>query len=210
MQSVVFSDESFAHPHPKNEDVDAPHARVGADDHLVSDGCSPQSAGALVLTASSTLTARPSVRARRCEAFVVQQPVPQVASAKAHPMMMAKRAPAKKAAPSAGFEAIGAVASLFGGGAAEPAKKPKFGAKKVNKGRTGPAAAEPGTPIGDLVGGFFSEKNWGVQAVTILNSGSGGTGAGVPTVALAGVALWVLLLFLLRFMIFYGFFGDAS
>ena len=140
---------------------------------------------------------------------MVQRPALQLATPKAPPMMMAKRAPAKKASASAGFEAFVAVASLFsGGGAKEPAKKTKFGAKKVAKGLKGPAAAEPGTPVGDLIDGFFSEKNWGVQAVTILNSGSGGTGAGVPTVAIAGVAVWIL--FLLRFVIFYGFFGDAS
>jgi len=112
-------------------------------------------------------------------------------------------------------------AMLFGLGAPSTPKKAKKAAKKakvvkkakkvvkkvvkkpVKKSFKGPSAAQPGTGVGDLVSGFFSEKNWGVQAVTILNPGEG-----VPTTTLALGALWVL--FVLRFVIFYGFFGDAS
>ena len=63
--------------------------------------------------------------------------------------------------------------------------------------------ALPGTAPGDLVSGFFSEQNWGFQAVTLLGSDST-----VPVAGLGFVAVWVLLI--LRFTIFYGFFGEAD
>jgi len=81
-------------------------------------------------------------------------------------------------------------------------KKP---AKKVVKkpGFKGPAAAQP-SPVESLLtapGKFFSSENWGVQAVTLL-----GDGESVPTGTLAFVGVWIL--FVLRFTIFYGFFGT--
>ena len=81
------------------------------------------------------------------------------------------------------------------------AKKPKV-AKKPKK-AAGPGAAEPGSNPIALVGDFFSEKNWGVQAVTLLSPDDS-----VPSAALLGVGLWIL--FVLRFTIFYGFFGSAD
>ena len=79
----------------------------------------------------------------------------------------------------------------------------KVAKKAVKKTFKGPAAAQPGSnPVGE-VGKFFSTENWGVQAVTLL-----GDGESVPFAALAGVGLWGL--FVLRFVLLYSFFGDAS
>ena len=77
-------------------------------------------------------------------------------------------------------------------------------AKKVAKKVSfkGPAAAQPGSSPTALVQDFFSSQNWAVQAVTLL-----GEDSTVPVSGLAFVGVWVLLV--LRFTIFYGFFGDA-
>ena len=75
--------------------------------------------------------------------------------------------------------------------------------RKANApGFTGPAAAQPGTSPGTIISGFFSEQNWGVQAVSLLNP----SGDGVPTTPLLVIGLWILIV--LRFTIFYGFFGT--
>merc|ERR1719454_2412131 len=87
-------------------------------------------------------------------------------------------------------------------GVKKPAKKV---VKKVVKkpGFKGPAAAQP-SPLDSLKTApfkFFSGENWGVQAVKLL-----GEDDTVPVGALGFVGLWVLLI--LRFTIFYGFFGT--
>ena len=81
----------------------------------------------------------------------------------------------------------------------QPVKKVAKRAKGA--GFNGPAAAQPGSNPVELVGSFFSSENWGVQAVSLLNPGEG-----VPAGPLLGVGLWILLV--LRFTIFYGFFGS--
>lgn len=80
-------------------------------------------------------------------------------------------------------------------------KKPvkKVAKKALPKGTL--AAQQTGSDPKELVSSFFSADNWGVVAVKQLGE-NGGVGLG----ALAGVGIWGLLV--LRFVIFYGFFGD--
>ena len=82
---------------------------------------------------------------------------------------------------------------------AQPVKKVvKKAVPKKAAARLAPGAT-PNQTGGTLTQDFFSERNWGVQAVKEL---------GVSPAGLGGVAIWILLV--LRFTIFYGAFGDAG
>merc|ERR1719440_204593 len=134
-----------------------------------------------------------------CDAFLVQPGARSIATraavapaTSAPVMLFGSSKPAKKVAKKAKKVVK------------KPVKKvAKKVAKKVVKkaGFKGPAAAQPGSSPVALVGDFFSTKNWGVQAVTLL-----GNGEEVPVAGLAFVGVWVLLV--LRFTIFYGLFAT--
>merc|ERR1711871_799118 len=68
---------------------------------------------------------------------------------------------AEKPSPLSAFFGQSSEKSVKATGRVVPTRAKKAGQK-------GPAAAQPGTPPGELFRSFFSEENWAYQAVTLL------------------------------------------
>ena len=85
---------------------------------------------------------------------------------------------------------------------------PKARALTSRERRAAPKAAnEPGTAPGTIVTDFFSEKNWLYVAGTLLAGNSvGEKEAEFPVTPVLIVGAWILVV--LRFVVFYGFFGT--